>query len=296
MNLQYLNAFYVTVKANSISKAAKLLHLTQPGLSMQIQALEKELQVDLLKRSNKGVELTEAGKIVYDYACIILSLQDNIERDLENLKQERNQLLLGSCKAIGEYALPCSIYVFKHDHDDIDVHMEITNTRTVVENLLNRTIHIGIVQGHVINSKLNLSKITSGKLLLVTSLPLMKNTITIEELKKMPLIIREKGSGTREIIESALSSHQVKIDDLNILYELNSMEAIKSSVIAGKGLSFISELSIKRELRDGILKKIDIENLDLISEFYVAFRNDHTLLPHEEDFIRFIKSSKRGFC
>ena len=81
MNLQYLRAFYVTVKVNSISKAAKTLHLTQPGLSMQIQSLEKELQVSLLNRSNRGVELTDAGKIVFDYADTILSLQENIERD-----------------------------------------------------------------------------------------------------------------------------------------------------------------------------------------------------------------------
>lgn len=90
MNLQYLKSFYITVKVNSISKAAKILHLTQPGLSMQIRALEKELQVSLLNRSNKGVNLTEAGKIVFDYAGTILSLQENIERDLKTLKAQKN--------------------------------------------------------------------------------------------------------------------------------------------------------------------------------------------------------------
>ncbi|SDK75681.1 LysR family transcriptional regulator [Natronincola ferrireducens] len=299
MNLQYLKAFYVTVKVNSISKAAKVLHLTQPGLSMQIQSLEKDLQVSLLNRSNKGVELTEAGKIVFDYANTILSLQENIERDLLNLNSDKKQLLIGSCKAVGEYALPCSIYIYKQDNKDVNIHLEISNTKDVIENLLDRTINLGIVHGcyNCMNTnQLTIEKITNNSLLLVTSLPLMKNTITLKELDHIPLIFREGGSGTRQCILDTLETHGISVDDLNIIYELNSMEAIKSSVIAGKGISFIPELSIKRELKDGILKKIDVEGLEVISDFYVVYRKDHVLSPHEMEFIKFIKSSKRGFC
>jgi len=296
MNLEYLKAFYVTVQANSISKAAKILHLTQPGLSMQIQSLEKELGVNLLNRSNKGVELTEAGKIVYDYASTILSLQENIERDLKSLKQDKKCLLLGSCKAIGEYALPCSIYIYKHENEEIDVSLQIMNTKDVVENLVNRSINIGILHGITNNQNLKCEKITSNPLLLVTSLPLVKDEITIDELRQLPIIIREKGSGTRATIEKHLSCHGFSLEDLNIIYELDSMEAIKSSVIAGKGISFIQELSVKRELRDNLLKQIKIKGINMISDFYIAYRKDYTLNPFEEAFIRFIKSSKRGFC
>ncbi|MDK2800488.1 MAG: LysR family transcriptional regulator, transcriptional activator of the cysJI operon [Clostridiales bacterium] len=296
MNLQYLRAFYVTVQANSISNAAKMLHLTQPGLSMQIQSLEKELQVSLLNRSNKGVELTEAGKVVFDYASTILSLQDNIERDLKNLKAQKKQLLLGSCKAIGEYALPCSIYIYKIDNKDVDINLEISNTQEVMDKLLNRTINIGIIQGNTHNPALKTQKITSGRLLLVTSLPLIKDVITIDELYRLPLICRENGSGTKQTIIDFLKKYHIALDDLNIIYELNSMEAIKSSVIAGKGIAFIPELIIKRELRDGMLKKIEIEDFEIISDYYIAYRSDHHLSLHENEFIKFIKSSKRGFC
>ncbi|OPJ57266.1 LysR family transcriptional regulator [Alkalithermobacter paradoxus] len=295
MNLQYLRSFFVTVKLNSISKAAKVLHLTQPGLSMQIQSLEKDLGISLLNRSNRGVELTEGGKIVFDYANTILSLQENIDRDLENLKVNRKNLLIGSCKAIGEYALPCSIYVFKQDHKDVEINMEISNTSEVIENLINRNINIGIIHGDIKEKNIQTVKITQDRLLLVTSLPLMKDTITLDELVKLPLIFREQGSGVRDTIIKGLSD-SLSIDNLNIIYELNSMEAIKSSVIAGKGISFIPELSIKRELKDGTLKKIDIENIDLTCEFYVAYRKDYSLSPFENEFIKFIKSSKRGFC
>ncbi len=296
MNLQYLKAFYITVKLNSISKAAKELHLTQPGLSMQIQSLEKDLGVTLLTRSNRGVELTEAGDVVFDYAGTILSMQDNVERDLQNLKSNKKDLIIGSCKAVGEYALPCSIYVFKHDNLNIDINYTISNSDDVMKNLVDRTINIGIVHGSMNKRNIKLEKITSDRLLLVTSLPIMKNKVTLNELKSLPLIFREEGSGTRDTILQHLLTKDIKQKDLNILYELNSMEAIKSSVISGKCISFIPELTIKRELKDGILREIEIEDLNIQSDFYIAYREDHQFTAFEGRFIDFIKSSKRGFC
>jgi len=299
MNFQYLKAFYITVKVNSISKAAKVLHLTQPSVSMQIQSLEKDLQVSLLNRSNKGVELTEAGKIVFDYANTILSIQENIERDLTNLVDNKKQLLVGACKAVGEYALPCSIYIYKESNKDIHIQLDIHNTSDIIAKLLDRSVNIGIIHGCSDNIKhegLVVEPVTSGNLLLVTSLPLMKNTISIEELKHIPLIFREDGSGVRQCLLNSLATQNIDLDDLNIIYELNSMEAIKSSVISGKGISFIPELSIKRELKDGVLKRVYIDEMEVTTDFCVAYRKDHTLTPHELAFIQFIKSSKRGFC
>lgn len=296
MNLQYLKAFYVTVKLNSISKASKELHLTQPGLSMQIQSLEKDLGVTLLTRSNKGVELTDAGMVVFDYANTILSMQDNIERDLESLKTNKKDLLIGSCKAVGEYALPCSIYVYKQDHPDVNIHYSILNSEEVLTALINRTINIGILHGSYTKENVKSDKITSNRLLLVTSLPLVKETISLDELTRLPLIFREEGSGTRETVLRHLKPFNIKLKDLNIIYELNSMEAIKTSVISGKGISFIPELSIKRELKDGVLREIQIENIEIQSDFYIAYREDHSFVGYENQFIDFIKSSKRGFC
>jgi len=296
MNLQYLRSFYVTVKLNSISKAAKHLHLTQPGLSMQIQNLEKDLGATLLIRSNKGVELTDAGKIVFDYADTILSMKDNIERDIKSLQHKKKELILGSCKALGEYALPCSIYVYKQDFKDVDINLEISNTEGVIKNLLDRTINIGIIHGDIKTKNIKTELIASDPLLLVTSLPILKDKITIDEFKKLPLIFRESGSGTYKTIKDALMMHDIKIDDLNIIYELNSMEAIKTSVLSGKGISFIQELSVKRNLKDGDLREIKVEGLEIYSQFYLAYREDYEFNYYEKEFINFIKSSRRGFC
>ncbi len=296
MNLQYLKSFYVTVNLNSISKAAKQLHLTQPGLSMQLQALEKELDSNLLTRSNKGVELTEAGKILFDYADTILSIQDNIQRDLNNFKTAKKEMFLGSCKSIGEYALPCSIYVFKHEHPEININFNIYNTEEVIKNLSEKSINLGIVQEIEEVEGINIEPIAENPLMLVSSLPMIEKEISREEFRKLPIIIREKGSGTRKAVEKALVSLELELGDLNIMYEMNSMEGIKSSVMAGKGLAFIPELTIKRELYDKSLKEVKVKDLNISSTYAIAFRKGQTLSPYESQFKKFLKSSKRGFC
>lgn len=296
MNLQYLKSFYITVKLNSISKAAKELHLTQPGLSMQLQALEKELDSNLLIRSNRGVELTDAGKILFDYADTILSLQDNIQRDLSNFKTSKKELFLGACKSIGEHALPCSIYIFKNDHPDININFNIYNSQEVLLRLKDKSINLGIIQEEISEEGIVSELLGEDPILLVTSSSTEKKQFTLNELLQVPLISREKGSGTQRAIEKALSKHSITGKDLKIMYELNSMEAIKSSVVSGKGMAFIPRLTIERELYEGTLHSIDVEDLRIDSSYYVVYRKKHPFSIYEEAFKKFLKSSGRGFC
>lgn len=296
MNLQYLKSFYITVKLNSISKAAKELHLTQPGLSMQLQALEKELDSNLLIRSNRGVELTDAGKILFDYADTILSLQDNIQRDLSNFKTSKKELFLGACKSIGEHALPCSIYIFKTKHPDININFNIYNSQEVIIRLKDKSINLGIIQEPITEEGIVSELLGEDPLLLVTSSSSHKKSITLEELLKIPLISREKGSGTQRAVEEGLKKVSISCEDLNTMYQLNSMEAIKRSVVSGKGMAFIPKLTIERELYEGTLQAIDVEGLSINSSYYVIYRKKHPFSIYEDSFKTFLKSSGRGFC
>ncbi|SHJ95623.1 LysR family transcriptional regulator [Tepidibacter formicigenes] len=296
MNLQYLKSFYITVKCNSISKAAKSLHLTQPGLSMQLQNLEKELGVNLLNRSNKGVELTEEGKVVFDYANTLLSIQGNIERDLKNLQQDQPQLMIGSCKSVGEYALPCSIYTFKQLHKEVDIHMEVNNSTKVIEKLRKHTINIGIIQYDPKANDILTQTIVSDELLLVGNCYDSPKQISIKELKEIPLILREKNSGTRYSIEKALQEKGIRIEDLNVIYDLNSPEAIKSSILSGKGFSFLPKLIIQQELKKHCIQPVTVDNLTIPFDYFVAYRKNYTFTKYEKMFVDFIISSKRGFC
>lgn len=296
MNLEYLQSFYVTVKSNSISKAAENLHLTQPGLSMQLKNLEKELGVTLLNRSNKGVEMTEEGKVVFDYAHTILDIKGNIERDLKSLHETVPTLIIGSCKSVGEYALPCSIYTFKKFNKDIDIHMQIDNSEEVIKKLCDHTINIGIVQKHPENNSISTKTIISDELVLVGSAYNDKNKISLEELRDLPLILREEGSGTRELILNSLEEKNIDLRDLNVIYNLNSPEAIKSSISSDKGFSFLPKLIINKELKKNYLKQIDIDELKIDFKYYLIYRKNYRLTSYEKRFVDFIISSKRGFC
>ena len=296
MDFQNLESFYKAVKYNSISKAAAALHLTQPGLSLQLKNLENEMGAKLLIRSNKGIRLTEEGKVVYNYASTILSIKGNIKRDLLSLQENNPELIIGSCKAVGEYALPCSIYIFKKIYSEVNLNIKLMNSSEVIEKLIDHTINIGIIQDNPGINRIDTKTIISDELILVGHIDSSKGAITLEELKRMPLILREKTSSTRYLIEKALKNEGVNLDQLNIIYDLNSPEAIKSSILAGDGYSFLPKLIIRKELKEGSLKQIQVNNLKVAFNYYLAYRKDYVFTDYEKKFVDFISSNKRGFC
>lgn len=296
MNLEYLQSFYITVKYNSISKAASHLHLTQPGLSLQLKNLEREFGTSLLIRSNKGVELTEEGKVVFNYADTILSLKGNIERDLKNLQQDRPKLLIGSCKSIGEYALPCTLFVFKKLHEELDINMEVINSSEVVKKLCDHSINIGIIQDDPEESTLDIEYITSDELILVGNNEENIEQVTIEDLKKLPLILREESSNARFLVKSAFHERGVLLEDLNVIYSLNSPEAIKSSILSGKGVAFLPKIIVKNELKKGLLKHIKMDEIKIEFNYYLSYRKNYVFNKYEQLFVDFITSNKRAFC
>ena len=296
MNLEYLESFYTTVKYNSISKAASILHLSQPGLSGQLKSLENELGATLLTRSNKGVELTEEGTVVFNYAETLLSIQGNIKRDLSNLNQDAPKLMISACKSVGEYALPCSLFTFKDAHEDVAIHMNVVNSTNVIEKIHEHTINLGIIQHDFAREDMTLEPIVSDELLLVGNNILSPSKISLDELKSYPLILREKQSGTRQVMEEALEKQDILIQDLNIVYDLNSPEAIKSSIAAGKGFSFLPRMVVAQQFKNQSLKVIEVENLKIEFSYYLASRKNYVLTAYEQLFADFIISNKRGFC
>lgn len=296
MNLTNLRSFYTTVKNNSISKAALELHLTQPGLSMQLQALENEIGAKLLNRSNKGVQLTKEGILVYEFSETMLSLEDNLHKSLINLKNNTSALHISTCKSLGE-SMPCSIYTFKEIHFDIDVSMDTDNSSNIIKKLLSHEINIGVIQGlDGINENITSIPILTDKLLLVGAPSYNKDTISLKDLPSLPIILRENGSATLSMMKSALKNKNLNIQDLNIVLSLNTPESIKSSIASGRGFSFLSEMSIAHEIRNNTLKKILIKDLDIDFNYNIIYRKNYVFTEHEKKFIDFLASKKRCFC
>ncbi|MEW6622515.1 MAG: LysR family transcriptional regulator [Bacillota bacterium] len=297
MNLEYLKTFYITVRCNSISKASKLLHMSQPGVSIQIQALEKELGVNLLSRSNKGVELTEEGQVVYDYAVSLLAIQENIERQLDCLKNKKTEIVVSSCTTVGSYALPCSLYLFREKYPSVNILLDILNSSNVIKKINDGSARIGIIEGKIDAPDISFTKVTSDCLkVAVSPKRFTKDEITLGDFLKLPLIVRETGSGTKAVIASTLANHGVSLDEANIIMELSSPEAIKSAVMAGKGFSILSQLAIKKELATGTLKEVKIMNVSFKADYFLVHAHDYNFKGPEKDFAEFIKSKKRGFC
>ncbi|WP_195988933.1 LysR family transcriptional regulator [Clostridium sp. D53t1_180928_C8] len=297
MNLTYLRSFYTTVKCNSISRAAKQLHMTQPGVSIQIQKLENEMNSKLLNRSNTGVSLTEAGKIIFEFSESMLSLEDNLEKKLTELKNIKSKLAISCCKSLGEHVIPCSIYTFKEIHCNIDISMDIDNTSDILKKLSNHETNIGIIQGEPNNSEnFEIIPLLSDNLILVGGKNNDIKSISINELYNLPLIVRENGSANKSILKESMKNNSINFNNLNIVLSLNSPQSIKSSISFGHGYSFLPEVSLTHELRSGVFKKINVNNIKFPFEYYIVFRKNYILAPYEEKFIDFLTSKKRCFC
>ena len=296
MNLDYLRSFFSIVESNSISKAAKKLHLTQPGLSMQLQSLENEVGAKLLIRSNKGVELTEEGQVVYEHASSILSLENNIKKNIKDLKQKKSILSICACQSLGDYVLPCSIYTYREIYTELEIFLEVYNSSTVIEKLLNHETNIAIITGEYEAEGITTVPILEDNLILVSGPDVEYDNISLYEIMEIPLILRDDHSGSRVLLKNMLEKHSINIDDLNSVLSVNSPESIKSSIISGRGFAFLPEITVRAELRSGCMKKINIKDFDTNFNYNLIYRDNCTFSTHEERFKKFISSSKRCFC
>lgn len=308
MNLNHLEAFCLVVKTGSITKAAKKLHISQPALSLQIQDLENDFEGTLLERSNRGVKPTELGEIVYNYGNKILNIAKNMEKEAESLRSNSTeQLTVAASSTIGNFALPCSIYIFKEKFPQHDISLDISDTNNVVDKLLEGSINIGVIEGPPVgplketiqSEKLKVKKIAEDELVLVTPYSEEwkdRSEIEVDELLSLKLILREKGSGIRETIEETLLEHHLPEESLNIIFDLNSINAIISAVAADRGISILPKMALRKELRHRTLKAIKVKGITFKHNIYMLYYPTINKPGLPANFIEFLSSEDRGFC
>ena len=307
MNISHLEAFCMAVKTGSITKTARQLHISQPTLSLQIQDLENKLETILLARNNKGVSPTAMGEIVFNYSTKIIKLAENMQLEINRLKEDvLEDLIVGASCTIGNYALPCSIYIFKDEFEDHDISLHISNVGDVIEQLINNSFSVAVIEGFISDQLkatikaegLQSKKIAHDKLILVAPYEEWKDIdeITKEELYKHPLILREQGCGIRETIEEAFKNNDIDLDQLNVRLELNSTSAIISSVAAGNGISILPKMALRKDLRHRTLKAVNIEDISFIHNIYLLYSSHIEKGRLSSKFIDFLVSPSRGFC
>lgn len=268
-----LKVFYTVASRLSFTKAAVELYISQPAVSKHIQELEETYKTKLFERNGSKISLTPAGTILLQHTKAIFELYRTIEFDMSSFVSKRKGLLkLGASTTISQYVIPPVLAQFHEKETDISIQLMNGNTEQIETALLNKEIEIGIVEGQSKNQAIKYVPFLKDELVLVChsghSLT-RQPEISIEDLKSLRLLTRERGSGTLEVIEYALRQHNIQLSDLQIEMELGSTESIKSYLMHSECLAFMSVYSIGSELKNGELAIVDIKDLNFERDLYV---------------------------
>jgi DNA-binding transcriptional LysR family regulator len=289
-----LKVFCTVAETRSFSKTSEIIHLTQPAVSLQIQALEEMYETKLFDRSSSRVTLTPAGEALYKYAKEILALYAAAEKVIgEMTGLVKGSITIGAGSTIGNYLLPSVISDFRKTHPKIKVHLFVANMQRIIELLNAGNISIGLVEGDVKRQKIIVEKLLSDELLLIapTHHPWAKRKeVSVSELIEEPFILREAGSGTRQTIEKFLARHGITPQGMKVSMVLGTTQAIKEAVENGLGVSIVSRWAARKEIRYGTLSMLSFKEEKILRNFsLITYKNSvssHAL----EEFLAYLKS------
>ena len=293
MDEHKLKVFCTVVETKSFSRASEIVRLTQPAVSLQIQALEEMFETKLFNRSGSDITLTKAGEIFYKYAQEINSLYMSADKELDGFVTPFKGIVkIGASSTIGNYVLPAVISEFRRKFPKIDIHLVIDNTKYIVDFLNAGNIDIALVEGDIKKQKLAVEKLISDEMVLIMSPlhPLAKrSTVSISEVAKEPFVIREEGSGTRQMIEKFLIRHGIQPQNLKIEFIMGSMESIKGAVEEGLGVTIISKWAVRKEKKQGTLKTAKFKEEKFVRDFSILYRKSKDLSFSLDKFLGFLK-------
>jgi len=268
-----LKVFYTVALRLNFTKAATELYITQPAVSKHIQELEETYKTKLFERNGSKIALTPAGKMLQKYTKSIFDIYREIDFEMSSFNKERQGLLrLGASTTISQYIISPVLASFHQKQKDIKVNLLNGNTEQIESALINKEIEIGIVEGQSKNQSIKYVQFLKDELVLVCSSknPLVnQNEISVNDLKSMKFITRERGSGTLEVIEFALKKVNLKLTDLQIEMQLGSTESIKSYLLNSDCFAFMSIHAVSKELKNKELIVLDIEELAIERYFYI---------------------------
>lgn len=288
-----LRVFCTVAETKSFSKASEIIHLTQPAVSLQIQALEEIYETRLFDRSPSAISLTPSGEILYRYAREILALYAASAKEVGELTGlVKGSISIGASTTIGNHLLTSVITDFRKTRPKIKINLFIGNTQRVVELLNSANIDIGLVEGDVTKQKLMVEKLIVDELVVIV--PALhpwakKKEVPIFDITKEPFISREEGSGTKQIIEKYFNKYGINPNNLKISVMLGSTEAIKEAVESGVGISIISRWAARKESKYGSLKLLSIKEIKMLRDFSLISRKNSIVSHALDDFLTYLK-------
>ncbi|MBW9155366.1 LysR family transcriptional regulator [Clostridium sp. FP2] len=282
-----LVTFITLASTKSFTKSAALLNITQPAVSQHIKFLEESYEVRLIVKQGKGFNLTQEGLILLKYAEQIDVLYRRLEMNLKNKSASIKTYNIGASMTIGGYVLPYLLGEHKKLYENIDILLQVNNTEEILKKLVNGKIDFAMIEGLFDKNKFKYKKFKEDELVLAVSKDhafAKAKEVDIEDVINGNLILREKGSGTRDILENSLIKLGYELNDLKGYMEIGSISAIKSLVELNLGYTIISRESIRKELKIGTIKEVAIVGFHIKREFNFVYLYQEKFIEEFMDF------------
>lgn len=291
MTIRHLKIFIAVCKYGSITEAADKLYLAQPTVSLSIRELEEHYHVNLFDRISRKLYLTELGKQFLTYATHIVSLFDEMEEGIKTW-DSAGTLRIGASITIGTYLLPEYVTSYYQRCPQVKVNVIIENSEAIEKRILENDIDFALIEGTIHNPNIINEQFMQDKMVLICGNHhelLKSKSIRIEQLKNYDFILREKGSGTRELFDSTMLIYDISIDPI---WESISTQAIISAVAAGLGLSVLPYRLVKSDLDNNSIQKLEIEGIHFIRQFYIIYHKNKFLTKSATNFIDLCKAKQ----
>jgi DNA-binding transcriptional LysR family regulator len=272
VNLHHLELLYTVAACESYSRAAERLGISQPAVSMQLKRLEEAVGVPLVVTRGRQVQLTEAGQVLAGYAARILRLNEEADQAMADFRaMRRGRLRIAASSTPGAYLLPAAIAAFRQAHPDIALGLEVGNTRTSLRLAAEGVVDLAVVGEAVADElEVELRPLCVDRLNVVVAPGhrwARAGAVSAQELAAEPLILREEGSNTRQVLTRRLAAQGLKPQ---VAMELGATEAVKEAVAAGLGASVLSGWAVRHDLASGRMVRVTVANLDLSRTLHVA--------------------------
>lgn len=286
MNFNHLRVFYESAKELNFSRAAERLYISQPAVSIQIKQLEEMLQIKLFIKIGNKVFLSGAGKLLLEYAQKIFELENKAEKAINEIKEvKKGTLHIGTTKTYARYLMPNYISHFHALYPGVSIHLSEGSSLEMIQSLFNMQNELAIVASTDYPKSLHSIAFGKEEVLLVTSpdhILAKKDSITMKELTRFPLVMREEGSATRKAVMDMFKKMRLAPA---ILYEASNLEFIKELLERGEGASFIVRSAVEKELSQGILKEIKISDVSMAMNTNIAYLYEDSLSKIARAFI-----------
>lgn len=278
INLHLLKIFHAVARSGSFSRAASELAISQPSVSIQVGELERQFGVELFEPAGKSVRLTEAGRVCYDYAGRILTLIDEAQRAMDDVKGlQRGRLLLGATQVPGTYILPALLGRLKAQLPRLEIALRIDEPRKIQEMVLRHELDLAVTGSRIALPDLEAVPLATDELVLIVG-PAHRfaglSEVAVGDLAAEPFVLRERGSGSRELLDDALHRAGVYVTPA---LELEGVDAVKQAVIANLGISILSRCAIDLEVAAGRLHVIPVRGLAVRRTIWLVRHRDRQL-------------------